>query len=157
VLDAERWGDELLQPLTRRIVWGALKRHPAAIPSYQEASQLPPLPRPVVRLVAPGVIAIERALHHASDDAVRADMAALPGHLDRIDGWLGDGVLGPDVPNAADLQIAATSRLMLTIGDVRPFFAGRPAGEHALALFGDWAGTTPQGAFPAEWLERQAA
>jgi glutathione S-transferase len=153
VLDAERWGDELLQPLTRRIVWGALKRHPAAIPSYQEASQLPPLPRPVVRLVAPGVIAIERALHHASDDAVRADLAALPGHLDRIDGWIVDGVLGgAKEPNAADLQIGASLRLLTTIGDVRPLLAGRPAEALATALFADFPGDVPAGAYPADWL-----
>ncbi|MGH2942119.1 MAG: glutathione S-transferase family protein, partial [Solirubrobacteraceae bacterium] len=48
VLDAERWGDEVLQPVARRLVWTALKHRPDAIPSYQEASRLPRLPRPVV-------------------------------------------------------------------------------------------------------------
>jgi len=33
VLEAERWGDEVLQSLVRRIVWAALKRSPAAIPT----------------------------------------------------------------------------------------------------------------------------
>jgi hypothetical protein len=61
-------------------------------------------------------------------------------------------VLGGETVNAADLQIAPTSRLMLTIGDVRPFFAGRPAEAHAMGLFGEWAGSTPAGVFPAEWL-----
>ena len=83
---------------------------------------------------------------------MRADLRALPGHLDRIDGWLADGVLGGATVNAADLQIASTSRLMLTIGDVRPFFAGRPAEAHAMGLFPEWAGSTPAGVFPAEWL-----
>ena len=114
MLEAERWGDEVLQPLVRRLCWGALKHNPRAIPSYQEASQLPQLPGPVVRLAAPGVIAVARRMHHASDDAVRADLRALPGHLDRVDGWIADGVLGsdPDQPNAADLQIGSSLRLL---------------------------------------------
>jgi glutathione S-transferase len=96
--------------------------------------------------------AVERRLNAAEEGAVRADLLALPGHLDRIDAWLADGVLGGETVNAADLQIATTSRLMLTIGDVRPFFAGRPTEAHAMGLFGEWAGSTPAGVFPAEWL-----
>jgi hypothetical protein len=33
------------------------------------------------------------------------------------------------------------------------FFVGRPAGEHALRLFPEHAGSTPEGAFPAHWLQ----
>jgi len=91
-------------------------------------------------------------MNDADDGAVQADLRSLPGHLDRIDGWLAGGVLGGETVNAADLQIATTSRLMLTIGDVRPFFAGRPAEAHAMGLFPEWAGSTPPGVFPARWL-----
>ena len=153
VLDAERWGDEVLQPLVRRLVWGALKHRPRAIPSYQEASQLPQMPGPVVRLVARGVIAIERRLHDAADDKVKADLRALPGHLDRIDGWIVDGVLGGAIePNAADLQLASSVRLLSTLGDIRPWLAGRPSEALALALFADFPGDVPAGAYPAGWL-----
>ena len=135
-LDAERWGDEVLQPAVRRIVWAALKRRPDAIPSYQQASRLPRLPRPLVRLAAPAVIAIERRLNRASDEAVRADLRALPEQLDRIDGWILEGVLGgAKQPNAADLQIAASLRLLSTIGDVRPLLDRRPCEALATALF----------------------
>ena len=41
VLDAERWGEEELQALARRLVWVALARDPKAIPTYQQASKLP--------------------------------------------------------------------------------------------------------------------
>jgi len=153
VLEAERWGDEVLQPAVRRIVWAALKRRPAAIPSFQQDSQLPQLPRPVVRLVAPGVIAIERAMHGAGDDAVRADLRALSAHLDRIDEWILDGTLGgAKEPNAADLQIASSLRLLTTIGDARPLLEGRPGHALAMALFPDFPGDVPDGAFPADWL-----
>jgi glutathione S-transferase len=153
VLEAERWGDQVLQPAVRRLVWGALKHRPRAIPTYQEASQLPRLPAPVVRLVAGGVIAIERALHDAADAKVEADLRALPGHLDRIDGWIVDGTLGgAKEPNAADLQIASSVRLLSTLGDVRPLLAGRPCEALAMALYEDFPGDVPAGAYPAGWL-----
>lgn len=153
VLEAERWGDEVLQPAARRLVWTALKRRPDAIPSFQEASQLPRLPRPVVRLVAPAVVAIERAMNNAADETVRADLRALPAQLDRIDAWILDGTLaGAKAPNAADLQIASSVRLLSTIGDLRPLLAGRPCEALALALFEDFPGDVPAGALPAAWL-----
>ena len=43
---------------------------------------------------------------------MRADLAALPGLLDQVDAYIADGVLGGDQPNAADLQIAPTIRLL---------------------------------------------
>jgi glutathione S-transferase len=148
---AEEWGDEVWQPMARRLLWQTFTLHPQAMKSYQAGSRFP-LPAPAVRVLAPTVNAVERRLNAADEGAVRADLRALPRHLDRIDAWIADGVLGGETVNAADLQIAATSRLMLTIGDVRPFFAGRPAEAHAMELFGEWAGSTPPGVFPAEWL-----
>jgi glutathione S-transferase len=148
---AEEWGDEAWQPMARRLLWRTFTMHPQAMKSYQEGSRYP-MPAIAVRLLAPAVNAVERRLNAAEEGAVRADLLALPGHLDRIDGWLADGTLGGPTVNVADLQIATTSRLMLTIGDVRPYFAGRPAEAHAMGLFGEWAGSTPAGVFPAEWL-----
>jgi glutathione S-transferase len=148
---AEEWGDEVWQPMARRLLWRTFTMRPQAMKSYQKGSRFP-LPGVAVRAVAPVVNAVERKLNAADVGAVRADLRALPGHLDRIDGWLADGVLGGETVNAADLQIATSSRLMLTIGDVRPYFAGRPAEGHAMGLFGEWAGSTPAGVFPSEWL-----
>jgi glutathione S-transferase len=152
VLEAEAWGEEVLQPLARRAAWAALKRRPEAIPSYQEASKLPHLPRPVVRVVAPAVIRIETAMNGAHDDQVRDDLRALPGHLDRVDRWIGAGVLGAPVPNAADLQIGSSLRLLSTIGDVRPLLAGRPCEALAFAHFAEFLGSVPAGAYPPDWL-----
>ena len=153
---AEEWGDEVWQPMARRLLWRTFTMHPRAMTSYQEGARFP-LPALAVRALAPLVNAVERRLNGAEEGAVRADLRALPGHLDRIDRWLRDGVLGGETVNAADLQIATTSRLMLTIGDVRPYFAGRPAEPHAMGLFGEWAGSTPPGVFPAEWLSASVA
>jgi glutathione S-transferase len=153
---AETWGDEVWQPIARRVLWGGFARAPRAMPSYQDSARLR-LPAPVVRAVAPFATFAERRLNDATASAVSADLRALPGHLDRIDAWLADGVIGGATPNAADLQIASTSRLLTTIGDVRPFFAGRAAEEHALRLFPRWDGATPAGVFPPDWLDVQAA
>jgi glutathione S-transferase len=152
VENAEEWGDEVWQPIARRLLWKAVTSRPGAVASYQRGSTLPALPYPVVRAVAPAAARVAGMLNQADDEAVRADLAALPAHLDRIDAWLAEGLLGGEPPNAADLQIATTSRLLLTLGDVAPLFEGRPAREHALALFPEWAGEVPAGTLPADWL-----
>jgi glutathione S-transferase len=110
----------------------------------------------VVAALAPVAILAERKMNDATEERAREDLPALPTHLDRIDAWLADGVLGGETPNAADLQIAASTRLLLTIGDVRPVIAGRPCETHALALFPQWDGSVPPGAFPADWLPAAA-
>ena len=80
---------------------------------------------------------------------MRADLRALPGHLDRVDGWIADGVIGGEQPNAADLQIGATIALMLTIGDLAPLIEGRPAERPRAAAVPEWAGDVPAGVLPA--------
>lgn len=149
---AEEWGDEVYQPIARRLCWAILHRHPRSLASYQRGSSLPALPRPVLRALAPALTRVERRLNGADDGAVRADLIHLPRHLDRVDGWLADGVLGGCAPNAADLQIAATTRLLLTFGDLQAMLAGRPAREHALRLFGRGPGSTPPGVLPPAWV-----
>jgi glutathione S-transferase len=148
---AEEWGDEVYQPIARRLLWGAIRRCPEALVSYSEGSSIP-LPKPAIRAAARAIIRGETALNRASEGAVRADLRNLPRHLDRIDRWVAEGVIGTGTPNAADLQIATTSRLLMTIGDVAPFFAGRPAESHARELFGEQPGSVPRGTLPADWL-----
>ena len=70
--------------------------------------------------------------------------------MDRIDGWLEDGVLGAgELPTAADLQIAASVRLLLTLDDLAPRIDGRPAGTHARRWLPRYPGRTPAGAISA--------
>ena len=76
--------------------------------------------------------------------------------LDRIDGWIADGVLGGDKPNAADLQIASSLRLLMVLGDLRPLVESRPAGALALRIFPDFPGDVPAGSIPAELLPQPA-
>ncbi|MGX6447042.1 glutathione S-transferase family protein [Patulibacter sp. S7RM1-6] len=151
VLEAERWGDEVLQPVVRRVLWGALDRRPTAIPSYQEHARRPVPPAARV-LLGPLVVAIERRLNHVTAAGVRADLADLPLALDAVDAWLRDGTLGGADANAADLQIASGLRLLLTLEDLAPAIRDRPAGRLALRLFPAWDGRVPAGALPAAWL-----
>jgi glutathione S-transferase len=150
VLEAERWGDETLQSVPRRILDVAFLRQPAAMLSYAVGAKLP-LPVGLMRPALPLTARLMAIKNKARDDAARADLAALPAQLDRIDGWIADGLLGGDPPNAADLQIGSTVRLLLTVADVRPLIDGRPAGALA-RYFPPSVGEVPAGLLPGEWI-----
>lgn len=156
VEDAERWGDEVFQPFGRRIPWMAFAHTPSALRSYAEHDPLP-LPLPLVMKAAPIVIPLARLVNRAQPDQVRRDLQDLPGHLDRIDAWIADGVIGGEQPNVADLQLLSTVRLLATLEDLRPLIDARPAGAKARALFPEYAGATPAGSLPPEWLPAVAA
>lgn len=148
---AEGWGDEVLQPLVRRVIWSALRRAPAAIPSYSEGSKLR-VPAPLARLSAPLIARAEQRIHAASDLNVRADLAHLDRHLARVDRWIEHDVIGGERPNAADLQIGAGLRLLLTIDDVARWAGSRPATQLAFKWFPRYPGRVPSGVLPAAWL-----
>jgi glutathione S-transferase len=151
--EAERWGDEVLQSLARRIMWQALSRNTGAQMSFTEGIRLtPPVPAPVARLSGGMVGWAERKLNGSTDAALREDLAALPGHLDRVDAWLQAGVLGGEQVTAADLQVASSLRLLLTTGDLQPLIDARPAGAYARRVFPDYAGHVPAGTLPAQLL-----
>ena len=150
VLEAERWGDEVLQSVPRRIIDAGFIRNHACMESYAGDTKLP-LPRALLRPALPLTAKLMARRNHAGDTIVQADMAALPAQLDHIDAWIADGVLGGEEPNAADLQIGSSIRLLLTIGDVRPLIEGRPA-ESLTRWFEPQAGEVPAGTLPVEWL-----
>jgi glutathione S-transferase len=158
VLEAERWGDEVLQSVPRRILDAAFLRLPGCMESYAGDAKLP-LPRALIRPAVPLTAKLMARRNHADDEKAKADLAALPAQLDHIDAWIADGVLGGEQPNAADLQIGSSIRLLMTIGDVRPLIDGPPA-RPALTLtrwFEPQAGEVPAGTLPAEWLPAPAA
>ncbi len=151
VEDAERWGDEVLQGIPRRLSFSSpIRRHRADFESFFEGRLLGMSPRMAMAIAGPLLIASAR-LHRASDDAVRADLAALPRVLDRVDSLVADGVIGGEEPNAADYQIATSVRLLMCFDDVRPAVEGRPAEEHAKRTLPPFPGRVPR-VFPASWL-----
>lgn len=146
VLAAERWGDEVLQPAARRLFWVGLGRRPGALASYSERSRLP-IPDFAGRLSLPLMGRAARWRNRASDASARADLATLPEWLDVVDGYIAEGTIGGEQPNAADLQIASSLGLIGTFADVRPLLAQRPAWELTQRLFPQYDGELPAGTF----------
>jgi glutathione S-transferase len=107
-------------------------------------------PRLAASMSAP-TLAWYARLIGANDTAVRADLLALPAMLDRIDGWIGAGVLGGPEPTAADFQIAPSLSLLMTVAELRPALSNRPAGRLALALVPEYPGRSA-GVLPRQWL-----
>ena len=148
VREAERWGDEELQDLGRRLPWGALYFRPEALGTFGGGGPLDPAGTDFA-------IAYARSTwkyHGISAERLAADLEGLPAKLDHVDALAADGVIGGEEANAADLQIGATVRVLLTLGDLQPLLASRPAEEIALRWFPDYQGEVPAGAFPAGWV-----
>jgi len=150
VLEAERWGDEVLQRVPRTIIDVAFLRTPPAMGSYAGDAKLP-IPSALMGPAMPITAKLMAFKNKARDATARADIAALPGQLERIDRWIEEGLLGGEQPNAADLQIGSTIRLLLSIGDVRPLIEGRPAAQ-LTRYFPPMVGEVEAGVLPAEWL-----
>ncbi len=150
VLEAERWGDEVFQGVPRRILDAGFLVDPSAMESYAGDAKLP-LPRALLRPALPVTAKLMAKRNHAQEGPVREDLAALVTQLEQVDGWIAEGLLGGDEPNAADLQIGSTVRLLQTIADIRPLIDGRPAAA-LTRYFPPMAGEIPAGTLPAAWL-----
>jgi glutathione S-transferase len=89
---------------------------------------------------------------------VRADLINLDFHLDRADRWIAAGAMGASdtAPNAADLQVGSSLRLLLTLEDLAPRIDARACGRLARRWFPDYPGALGAGALPAPWLEARA-
>jgi glutathione S-transferase len=151
VEDAERWGEEVLADAVRRILWNAIDRDRKPLRSYLGDARIG-VPHGLAVATAAPIIAAEKRINDVTDDAVRTDLAGVPAWLDRIDAWIAEGLLGTDEPNAADFQIAAGTGLAMTLQDLRPIIAPRPAGEHSKRFAPDYPGDVPP-ILPGEWLE----
>lgn len=156
VEEAEAWGDDVLQPLVRRIAWAGLRRDASAMLSYAAGAKMP-LPLPVLKLGARPVAAIATLLNEAGDQNAQADLRALPGHLNKIEAWVEDGVLGGAAPNVADLQIGSAIRLLGTFQDLAPLLAGRACVRLGEMGFDPPVGGIPAGTLPAGWVEHAGA
>ncbi len=155
VEEAERFGDEQLQPPMRQILWWAIKRDKAPLRSYSEGAKLG-LPLGLAMKTAAPIVALSARFNEADDEHVRVGLAALPAMLDKIDAWIDAGVLGGEQLNAADFQIAPSLGLAMTLDDLRPAIESRPAGALAKRVVPNYPGHTPP-ILPAAWLEPLAA
>jgi glutathione S-transferase len=153
VREAELWADGDFQDFGRRLPWSALHFRPESMGSFGGAGALDP----------PGTdyaIKFIRATwkyHGISAVQMAEDLAALPAMIDRIEGFAEEGLIDGAEPTAADLQIGATVRVLLTVGDLQPLFQGSAAERVARRNFPDYAGLVPAGAFPDGWVRPRAA
>jgi glutathione S-transferase len=148
VREAERWGDEELQDLGRRLPWGALHFRPEALGTFGGGAALDPAGTDY----AIKAIHATWRYHQLTAARLAEDLAGLPAKLDHVDELAEQGVIGGQEPTAADLQIASTLRILLVVGDLRPLLAGRSAEAVARRWFPDYAGDVPAGAYPAGWV-----
>jgi glutathione S-transferase len=143
VEEADAWGDEVLQPLPRRLTLNALKHDRSSLGSYLEGAKLG-IPHRLAVLTAPPIAAASRRANRATDDNARRDLAALPAVIDHVDELIERGVIGGADRNAADFQIATSISLLLTMDDVRPMIEGRPAERLAREVVPHQPGHVPR-------------
>ncbi|HXP37643.1 MAG TPA: glutathione S-transferase family protein [Solirubrobacteraceae bacterium] len=148
VREAERWGDEELQDLGRCLPWGAMYFRPESMGTFAGGEPLDPAGTDFA-------IKFVRATwryHKITATRLHDDLAGLPAKIAHIEALAEAGVLDGEQPNAADLQIAATIRVLLPLGDLGPLFEGSAAERIALRFFPSYPGSVPQGAYPAGWV-----
>jgi glutathione S-transferase len=129
VEEAETWANDELQMVARRILLPVALRDPSEASQAAGEGRLGHLlyrQEAARRLIIP---MIGRLVFNVGSATEQEMMAGLPAMLDRIDGWIDEGVLGGPQLNAADFMVAPSLALILYRPDVMPLFAGRPALE----------------------------
>ena len=152
VEDAERWADELLQNVPRRILryqgatsqefrrWFAKEHAGVPLPGFAAAINVTEARR--LAKVA-----------NADEQAVHREIEQLPEKVAHIDDLISSGVIGGDQPNAADFQVAASLRLILMLDRVGEAIDGGPAAAHARRFYPEPFATEPvPWMLPEEWL-----
>lgn len=127
---AERWGEEVLQPIPRRMIRRGLRDSLRQRQWFADVASPFPAPRVMGAVLTP-LVPFFVAQSGATPARVAQDLVELPGLLDHVDQLLADGTIGGPTLNAADWQIGTTVRMLLAFEDVAPLVVGRPAEEHA--------------------------
>lgn len=133
---AERWGDEVLQMLPRRIMRWGLTRHASLRTWISESSGLP---APAVA----GALGLPAAHYYAhavgaNEAAVKQALHELHATLERVDALLADAVLTPAEPTAATLQVLCCVRALDAFADLHDQVAAHPCASPARELFPDY-------------------
>jgi glutathione S-transferase len=129
VEEAERWSDEVLQMVARRLAFAGSAH---GLDGMHDRGRSGPLGRLLYKHDASRALAARlfgRFLFNVNPRTERRLLDQLPDHLDRIDAWIEQGVLGGDQLNAADYLIAPNLALLMYRLDLRDGIAARPAGR----------------------------
>ena len=149
VEEAERWGDEVLQDVPRRIIrWLSVHRPESKVLIAREVGL--PLPRFAAWINTPAARHLARKVD--ADGQIQSAIGQVPEVMDHVDQLIATGVIGGESPNAADLQIATSLRALLTVRDLAPVTDGRPAAELAMRYLPEFPPDFPAGMLPAEWV-----
>ncbi len=152
VEEAERWGDEILQPVPRRLfAWLTIHRRDARVLVAREAG----LPVPSLLGSANALVAwyFARQVEATDTEKVAEMVETLPVLLDHVDELLDNRTIGGTPRNAADFQIATTVRLLMSFGDLSPVLENRRAASFAAEVFPAYPFSVPAGMVPEAWLE----
>ena len=146
---AELWGERTYQPVPRRIFRWKVSSDAGL---RAKLAKTLGLPAPGVTQWAMFPIAqFYLRYEGGGEKAARRDVAELPMHLDYIDSLLDAGTLGGEQLNAADYQIAPSTRVLMNFPQLRELIEGRPAAEHAMRIAPDFGREVPV-ELPEDWL-----
>ena len=136
VEEAERWGEQVLQPVPRRLFRHLLLTSERTRGWMGTEVMHLPAPRVLVVLFMP--VIRQLAQISRADDAARAARTSpeLPELLDHVDGLIADGTIGAAEPNAADFQILASVGVLRAFADLgaRRCAAGRARRRRAACI-----------------------
>jgi glutathione S-transferase len=135
VEEAESFADEVLQPATRRMILWSMTRDPDSVRPHPANG----------RLLVPRSAWLRRRLMPRAfeawgitDEVVQRDFGALPLMLDKLDGYVGEGVLDAPQLNAADFQVAPLIGALSGIGDLGDEVGRRPIAALAGRVLPRW-------------------
>lgn len=152
VEEAERWGDEVLQLVPRRLAgWINVHRPELRARLGREAGV--PAPHLIGSIGWPVAWYFAHKIGANDTEGLRRTVETLPALLDHVDGLLEEGTIGGRRRNAADFQIGTSVRLLMTFEDLAPAMEGRRAARFATELMPDYPTGVPAGLVPQEWLE----
>ena len=152
---AERWGEAVLQPVPRNLFRWAVAGSGELRRVLGETVGMPQ-PAIAAAVMKPVAWYYSRLISGSTEESVKAQLAALPSHLDHVDALIEQGVIGGEQLNAADFQIATSIRVLLNFPQLRPLIEGRPAAELAMRVVPDFGRPMPV-QLPAEWIPEPAA
>ncbi len=153
VREAEIWADGDFQDFGRRLPWSALHFRPESMGTFGGVGALDPAGTDY----AIKFVRSTWKFHRITAARLAEDLEALPAMVDRIEGYADQGLIDGEDPTAADFQIGATARVLLTVADLHPVFEGSAAERVARRNFPDYAGLVPAGAFPEDWVRLRSS
>lgn len=137
---AEAWGNDVLQPMPRRLFRWSM-RHNNAATEWLIKNDIGWMPakRLNATLFKPVAAAYAR-MEGATDDRIRQDLIEFDAALNQIEELLERGVLGGPQRNAADFQIAPSIRVSLAAPVMAERIGDRPAAQWAREVLPDYPG-----------------